>query len=94
MRRTIDEWKMLFKQQEESGLSIPQFCLSKGIERTDFYRAFYRIADKNISEAIVIKPDVKETRREVIYYLEEKKVVFSFTNIEELKDILEVIKHA
>lgn len=37
-KRQKRDWKSLISEQEESGLSIDEFCESKGIHYTSFYK--------------------------------------------------------
>lgn len=38
MRRTPQQWLTLFKIQNESHLSVKQFCLEQGISTSNFYK--------------------------------------------------------
>ena len=38
MRRTPQQWLTLFQNQQDSDLSIKQFCLEHGISMSNFYR--------------------------------------------------------
>ncbi|MFT6264555.1 MAG: hypothetical protein ACJAWS_000694 [Oleiphilaceae bacterium] len=38
MRRTPQQWLTLFKIQNESPLSVKQFCLEQGISTSNFYK--------------------------------------------------------
>jgi len=38
MRRTPQQWLTLFKTQNESHLSVKQFCLEQGISTSNFYK--------------------------------------------------------
>ncbi len=38
MRRTPQQWLTLFKTQQESDLSIKQFCLEQGLSTSNFYK--------------------------------------------------------
>jgi len=38
MRRTPQQWLTLFQNQQDSDLSIKQFCLEHGISMSNFYK--------------------------------------------------------
>lgn len=43
INRTRDEWRILFEEQERSGLSKTQFCRQRGITRSAFSNARHRL---------------------------------------------------
>ncbi len=42
MKLTIEQWQALFQEQETSGLSQAEFCISKGISQKSFSCRKYR----------------------------------------------------
>ncbi|MBL4823608.1 MAG: hypothetical protein JKX90_08870 [Colwellia sp.] len=57
MRRTPQQWLTLFKTQNESHLSVKQFCLEQGISTSNFYKnkaAVTSIAARE--ETVMISP--------------------------------------
>jgi hypothetical protein len=38
MRRTSQQWLTLFQTQQDSDLSVKQFCLEQGISTSNFYK--------------------------------------------------------
>jgi len=38
MRRTPQQWLTLFQTQQDSDLSVKQFCLEHGISTSNFYK--------------------------------------------------------
>ena len=38
MRRTPQQWLTLFQSQQDSDLSVKQFCLEQGISTSNFYK--------------------------------------------------------
>ncbi len=38
MRRTPQQWLKIFQTQQDSDLSVKQFCLEQGISTSNFYK--------------------------------------------------------
>ena len=61
MRRTRDEWRVLVRRQEQSGLSVAEFCRREQTTENSFYRWRRVLADQ--AEATFLPLTVVESRR-------------------------------
>ena len=52
-RRSRDEWDALLKAQEESGQSVPVFCVAQGLSEASFYYQRQRQRKKALGAAFV-----------------------------------------
>lgn len=43
-RKTPEQWQIIFKDQENSGLSIPEYCRQHNINTTTFYNRRAKLA--------------------------------------------------
>lgn len=55
-RRTRSQWQSLVDQQEQSGLSVPQFCSEHSISSASFYKWRHRLATSELSPATEPSP--------------------------------------
>ncbi len=57
MRRTPQQWLTLFQTQEDSDLSIKQFCLEHSISTSSFYKNKAALSpDTSIATTTVVSP--------------------------------------
>ena len=80
MKRTKDEWLFVFRQQEESGLSIAQFCRENDIPAGRFYSARSRYRSSSKSEnmkaaATTADTETMETCFVPVSVVEDEKAV-------------------
>jgi hypothetical protein len=69
MRRTPQQWLTLFKIQNESPLSVKQFCLEQGISTSNFYKNKAASATSIVPTAMtspfsqvhLVEPELKKT---------------------------------
>lgn len=59
-KRQKRDWKALISEQENSGLSIDEFCETKGIHYTSFYKNRKKFQEKGFVE---VKPVVPKTTK-------------------------------
>lgn len=91
MRRNLNEWKTIRDDQLKSGLSITQYCKKNNIAITSFSSALKRMRKKEIN---IIRLKSEEVISNSLYlYLNDKKVVINYDNLNQLEMILGVIKN-
>ncbi len=57
MRRTLQQWLKIFQTQQDSDLSVKQFCLEQGISTSNFYKNKAIISpDTSIATTTVASP--------------------------------------
>lgn len=91
-KRQKRDWKALISEQENSGLSIDEFCEMKGIHYTSFYKNRKKFQDKGFVEVKPVpKTEILKAEPLILRFQEYTLEIPKSFNASTLKEVISVL---